>query len=54
MAYKLEFNPSSCIQLVFHIFILKKVINDKIPIHITLLDIDEEEKIILEPKTIFE
>jgi len=54
MAYKLELHPSSCIQLLFHIFILNKVINDNIPIHITLVDINEEEKIILEAKTIFE
>jgi len=50
---KQELHPSSCIQLVFHIFILNKVLNDNIPIHITLVDINEEEKIILEAKTIF-
>jgi len=54
MSYKLELHPSSCIQLLFHIFILNKVIHDNIQIHITLVDINEEEKFILEAKTIFE
>jgi hypothetical protein len=52
MAYKLELPPSSCVHLVFHVSCLKKVINIKIPIQTILPKINEEGKIILEPKTI--
>jgi hypothetical protein len=39
---------------VFHVSCLKKVIGGKIPIQTILLDINEEGKIILEPKAILE
>jgi hypothetical protein len=54
MAYKLEFPPSSCIHLVFHVSCLKKVIENKIPLQTIFPEINEEWKIKLEPKTILE
>ena len=54
MYYKLEFSPSSHVHLSFHVSFLKKVIGDKIPVHIILLYINEEVEIILEPKTILQ
>jgi hypothetical protein len=53
MAYILELPPSSRVHLVFHVSCLKKVIGDKIPVQTIFLELDEEGKIILEPKTIF-
>jgi hypothetical protein len=52
MAYKMELPPSSLIHSVFYVSYLRKVIGDKIPVQIILLEINEEGKIILEPKTI--
>ena len=42
MAYKLEFPPSSHVHLVFHVYFLKKVIGDKIPVQTILPKINEE------------
>ena len=39
---------------VFHVSCLKKVIGDKHPVQTILLELDEEGKIILEPKVITE
>jgi hypothetical protein len=52
MAYKLEFPATSRVHLVFHITCLKKVIGEKIPVQTILLELDEEGKIILDPKAI--
>ena len=54
MASKLEIPASSRVHLVFHVSYLKKVISDKIPIQNIFLELDEEWKIILEPKVITE
>ena len=54
MDYKLEFPPSSCVHLVFHVSFLKKVIKKNILFQTILPEINEEDKIILEPETIFE
>ena len=54
MAYKLELPTSSQVHPVFHVSCLKKVIDDKLPAQIILLELDEEGKIILEPKEITE
>jgi hypothetical protein len=54
MAYKLELPPSSHVHLVFHVSCLKNVIDDKISVQTTLPEINEERKIILEPKIILE
>ena len=53
MTYKLYLPASSGVHPVFHVSFLK-VIGDKIPIHSIFPDLDEEVKIILEPKKIFE
>jgi hypothetical protein len=52
MAYKLDFPTSSQVHPVFHVSCLQKVIGDKIPVQTILPEIDEEEKIILEPEAI--
>jgi hypothetical protein len=52
MAYKLELSASSRVHPVFHVSCLKKVIGDKIPVQTILLELDEEVKIILDPKAI--
>ena len=54
MAYKLELLASSQVHLVFHVSCLKKVIGDKLPVQTILLELDENEKIILDPKEISE
>jgi hypothetical protein len=54
MDYKLELPPSSRVHPFFHFFCLKKVIDNKIPVQTILPEINEEDKIILEPETIFE
>ena len=54
MAYKLELPASSRVHLIFRVSCLKKVIGDKIPIQTIFLELDEEEKFILEPKKISE
>jgi hypothetical protein len=50
MAYKLELPTSSRVHPVFHVSCLKKVIGDKISVQTIFLELDEEGKIILEPK----
>ena len=50
MAYKLELLASSQVHPVFYFSCLKKVIKDKIFIQIVLIELDEEGKVILEPK----
>jgi hypothetical protein len=52
-AYKLELPPSSCVHPIFHVYFLKKVINDKILVQTVLPDITER-KIIQELETILE
>ena len=54
MAYKLELLAASRVHLVFHFSCLKKVIGDKIPFQSILQKLDEEGKIILEPKAVIE
>ena len=54
MAYKLDLLSSSWVHPVFHVSCLKKVIGDEIPNQTIFLEIDEEGKVILEPKKIFE
>ena len=54
MAYKLELLASLLVHLVFHVSCLKKVIGDKIPVQTIFSELDEEGKIILEPKTVTE
>ena len=54
MAYKLELPATSRVHPVFYISCLKKVIRDKIPIQNILPELDEEGKVILEPKKISE
>ena len=49
---KLELPASSRVHPVFHVSFLKKVIGDKIPVQTILKELDEEGKIILEPKSI--
>ena len=50
MAYKLELPASSQVHPIFHVSCLKKVIGDKIQVQTILPELDEEGKIILEPK----
>jgi hypothetical protein len=52
MASKLELPASSRVHPGFHVSCLKKVIGDKIPIQNILPELEEEGKIILEPKAI--
>ena len=54
MAYKVELPASSRVHPVFHVSCLKKVIGDKIPVQTIFPELDEEGKIILEPKVITE
>ena len=54
MVYKLELHASSRVHPVFHVSYLKKVIGNKLLIQTILPELDEEEKIILEPKEITE
>jgi len=52
MAYKLKFPATSRVHPVFHVSCLKKVIGDKLPVQTILPELDEEEKIILEPEVV--
>lgn len=54
MAYKLELSASSRVHPVFHVSCLKKVIGNKIPVQTILPKLDEEGKIILDPKVVTE
>ena len=54
MACKLKLPPSLWVHLVFHVSFLKKVIGDKIPVQTIFPKLDEEGKIILDPKVITE
>jgi len=42
MAYKLELPIASKVHPIFHVSCLKKVIGDKFPVQIILLELDEE------------
>ena len=52
MEYKLKLSAYSRVHPIFHVSCLKKVIGDKIPVQIILLELEEEYKIILEPEAI--
>jgi hypothetical protein len=54
MAYKLEFPPYSCVHPIFHVHFLKKLIEKNILVQTNLSEINEEGKIILEPKKFLE
>ena len=54
MAYKLELPASSRVHPVFNASCLKKVIGENLPVQTIFLELDEEGKIILEPKAITE
>ena len=54
MAYKLELPASSRVHPFFHVSCLKKVICENIPVQTILPELDEEGKIILEPKAVTE
>ena len=54
MAYKLELPASSRVHPVFHVSCLNKVISENIPVQTILSELDEEGKIILEPKIVTE
>ena len=51
MEYKLEVPTSSRVHPVFHVSCLKKVIGDKLQVQTIFIELDEEGKIILEPKS---
>jgi len=54
MAYKLELLASSRAPLIFNVSCLKKFISDKLSVQTILSELDEEGKIILEPKAVTE
>ena len=54
MAYKLDLPSSSRVHPVFHVSFLKKVIGENLPVQTILPELDEEGKIILEPKAVTE
>ena len=54
VAYKLELPPTTKIHLVFYVPYLKKVIGQNIPTQTVLPELDEEGRIILEPKCILQ
>ena len=54
MSYKLELPITSQVHRVFHVSFLKKEIGDNIPIQTIFPKLDEEGKVIFEPKIISE
>ena len=54
VAYKLELPTTSRVHTIFHVSYLKKAIGDKLSIQTIFLELDEEGKIILEPKAVTE
>ena len=54
MAYKFELPASSQMHPVFHVSRLKKVMGGNIPVQTIFPELDEEGKIILEPKAVTE
>ena len=54
MAYKLELPTSSRMHPIIRVSCLKKVIGDKIPAQTIFTKLDEEGKIISEPKGVIE
>jgi hypothetical protein len=50
MDYKLKFPTSSWLHPIFHISFLRNVIGDKIPIQTIFPELNEERKVILEPR----
>ena len=54
MAYKVELLDSLRVHPVLHVSCLKKVIGENLPIQTILPELDEEGKIILEPKAVME
>jgi len=54
MAYKLELPSYFRVAPIFHVSCLNKVIGDNLPIQIILSELDEDEKIILEPEEVME
>ena len=54
MAYKLELPASSRVHPVFHVSCLKKVIGENLPVQTIFPELDEEQKIILEPESVTE
>ena len=54
MAHKLELTTSSRMHPIVHVSSLKKVIGDKIPAQTIFPELDEEGKIIFEPKEVIE
>jgi len=54
IAYKIELPTASRVHPVFHVSCLKKVIGDKLPVQTILPKLDEEGKIIMEPKVFIE
>jgi len=54
MAYTLELPTTSLVHPIFHVSCLKKVIGDKIVVQTIFPELDEEQKIILEPEAVKE
>ena len=54
MEYKLELPASSRVHPIFHVSFLKKVIGENLLVQTIFPELDEEGKIILEPKAVTE